>query len=66
MKYETKHCTVRDIHEGVSFDVLVALGSWDEVEDADDERIFFYMDGEPLAVGTIISEDFVVTHIKEK
>jgi hypothetical protein len=65
MKYETRYCTVRDIHEDVSFNVRVALGSWDGIEDSEDEGIFFYMDDEPLALGTIISEDFVVTHIEE-
>lgn len=27
------------------FDMLVALGSWDEIEDSEDESIFFYLDG---------------------
>jgi hypothetical protein len=48
-----------------SFDVTIALGSWDEVEDAEDERIFYYMDGEPLKVGMIVSDGFLVTHIEE-
>jgi hypothetical protein len=34
-------------------------------EDAEDERIFFYMDDEPLKVGMIISDGFLVTHIEE-
>ena len=44
-------------------DVLIAKGDWDGVEDAEDERIFFYMDGAELQVGDIISEGFVVIEI---
>ena len=47
------------------FSVTVALGSWNGKEDADDETVFFYMDGEPLQVGSVISEDFIVTEIEE-
>lgn len=70
-KYETKYCTVfetpsdplaRKVH---FYDVKIALGSWDGEEDAEDEGIFYYMDGEPLEVGLIISDDFVITHIDE-
>jgi hypothetical protein len=43
--------------------VLIAMGDWDGVEDAEDERIFFYMDGVELHVGDIISEGFVVIEI---
>ena len=40
----------------------VALGSWDEVEDAEDESIFFYLDGEePLGFD---GADFVITEIE--
>jgi hypothetical protein len=46
-------------------DVVIALGSWDEEEDAEDESIFFYMDGKPLEVGTIVSDGFVITNIEE-
>ncbi len=45
------------------FDVEIALGSWDEQEDAEDEGIFFYMDGEPLEIGMILTDGFVVTYI---
>jgi hypothetical protein len=67
-KYETKLCTVYDIHNPNAkkydwYDVEVALGSWDGKDDAEDERIFFYMDGEPLELGMIISESFLVTYI---
>lgn len=47
-------------------DVLIAKGDWDEIEDADDERIFFYMDGVELQEGDIISDGFVVIEIDEE
>jgi hypothetical protein len=37
---------------------VVSDGSWDELEDAKDERIFFYTDGLPM-VGKHL--DFVIT-----
>jgi hypothetical protein len=43
--------------------VKIALGSWDEVED---QSIFFYMDGEPLEEGLIVSDGFVITSIEEE
>jgi hypothetical protein len=69
-KYETKLCTVYDLDadpkslKKASYDVEIALGSWDGEADAEDERIFFYMDGEPLERGMIISEGFLVTAIE--
>lgn len=45
--------------------VTVSLGSWDGEEDAADESVFFYMDGEPLQIGSVIAEDFIVTEIEE-
>jgi hypothetical protein len=69
MKYETKCCTgfwlpSDPLARKVDFcDVTIALGSWDEQEDAEDEGIFYYMDGEPLEVGVIVSDGFVVTQI---
>ena len=71
MKYETMNCrgfwlptdpTAKAV--GI-MDVLIAKGSWDEIEDADDERIFWYMDGDELQVGDIVSDGFVVTEIQE-
>ena len=47
------------------FTVKVALTEWNGVEDAEDETVFHYMDNEPLTVGCIISEGFVVTSIEE-
>lgn len=70
-KYEIKYCTVYDIYDhpdsvkSAWYDVKVALGSWDGIEDDEDQSIFFYMDGEPLERGMIISEGFLVTDIQE-
>lgn len=70
-KYETKLCTVFDITDiplsgKVNFyNVTIALGSWDEEEDEEDESIFYYMDGEPLEVGMILTDGFVVTRIED-
>ncbi len=71
MKYETKQCRGLWMPEPSArkadlFDVTIALGQWDEEEDAEDERIFYYMDGEPLEVGTILSDGFIVTHIYDE
>jgi len=72
MKYDTIHAqgfwlpdssTERKVHFK---DVLIAKGDWDEVEDYDDECIFFYMDGAELSEGDIISDGFVVTKIYEE
>jgi len=65
LKYKTVECEGywEDEPDNI-FSVTVALGEWDEVEDAEDEKIFFYMDGEPLKVGAIIADNFVVTEIE--
>ena len=71
MKYETMVCRgfwlpTDPTAKTVDFlDVLIAKDSWDEIEDADDERIFFYMDGAELQRGDIISDGFVITEIEE-
>ena len=71
MKYEVMKCRGFWLPDDptaktVGFmDVLIAKGSWDEIEDADDERIFFYMDGAELHRGDIISDGFVVIEIEE-
>lgn len=64
MKYNTVSCA--GYWEGEPeriFEVTIALDGWDGVEDADDERIFYYMDGEPLEVGTVLDDGFVITKI---
>lgn len=69
MKYQTWKCRgfylpTDPTAKNVGFmNVLIAKGCWDEVEDADDERIFFYMDGYELQVGDIISDGFVIVEI---
>ena len=45
------------------FSVVVALEAWDGVEDAEDEGIFFYMDGEPLKVCAVVAHNYVITEI---
>ena len=69
-KYTVKECTGFWLPENPSarqvefFDVKIALESWDEVEDEEDTSIFYYMDGEPLNIGAIISEGFVIIDIE--
>jgi hypothetical protein len=46
------------------YEVKIALDSWDEVEDEEDERIFYYMDGDPLRVGTVLTDGFVITNME--
>ena len=46
------------------YQVDIALGSWDEVEDEEDQSIFFYMDGEPLELGLILDDGFVIVDIE--
>lgn len=71
IKYKTKNCTIFYLpHDPKAkkvdfYDVTIALDSWDESEDAEDEQIFFYMDGQPLEVGMILGDGFVVTNIEE-
>lgn len=62
MKYETISASGYWTDTGERFeDMRVALGSWDEVEDAEDEDIFFYLDGqEPLGN----HGDFVITEVE--
>ena len=69
MKYETMQCrgfylpdepTAKTVY---FLNIVVAKGSWDGIEDAEDERIFYYMDGAELKVGDIISDGFVVVEI---
>ena len=45
------------------YSVVVALEAWDGVEDAEDEGIFFYMDGELLEVGAVVADNFVITEV---
>jgi|TARA_R110000822_G_scaffold13633_1_gene48298 hypothetical protein len=45
-------------------EVVVSSESWDGLEDGKDNRVFYYMDNQPLFVGSFIAEDFIVTSIK--
>lgn len=45
------------------YSVRVSLGSWDGQENEADRNIFYYTDGEPIKVGDIIANDFVITEI---
>jgi len=71
MKYDTYKCTGFWLPDdpsakSVSFmDVYVAKDSWDEICDADDECIFFYMDGKELKRGDVIADEFVVIQIND-
>jgi hypothetical protein len=64
-KYKTVECEGywEDEPDNI-YSVIVALGEWDGIEDAEDEKIFFYADGEPLKVGAILADNFVVTEIE--
>jgi hypothetical protein len=65
-KYETKDCAGywEDEPDNI-YTVNIALGDWDGIEDSEDQGIFFYMDGEPLKIGAIVADGFVITEIEE-
>jgi hypothetical protein len=67
-KYQTVDCAGywEDEPERILYPVRIALGEWDGVEDLEDEEIFFYMDGEPLNVGAIVADSFVITEMEEE
>jgi hypothetical protein len=66
MKYETVWCEGHYVNEPrYTYEVLIAKDEWDEAYDAEDERIFYYMDGEPLVVGADL-DGFVITKILEE
>jgi hypothetical protein len=66
-KYTIKTCSGYwdDEPDRLLSGVRVALESWDEMEDHWDESIFYYMDNQPLQVGSSIAGDFIVTEIEE-
>jgi hypothetical protein len=65
-KYKTKYCEgYWEDEPNNIYSVNIALGDWDEVEDHEDESIFFYMDGNPLVVGAVVADSFVITNIQE-
>ena len=63
MKYQTITANGywKDNKESFS-EMTVCLNSWDGEEDAEDERIFFYLDGKP-PVGD--HGEFVITEVLE-
>jgi hypothetical protein len=66
MKYETVWCQGHYVDEpSFTYEVLIAKDEWDETYDAEDEKIFYYMDGEPLVVGADL-DGFVITKILEE
>lgn len=66
MKYQTKWCEgyYEDEPNNI-YSVKIALDLWDEEEDYEDEGIFYYMDKEPLVVGAVVADSFVITNIEE-
>lgn len=59
MKYQTVQANGYWIDGNEPFTgMTVALGEWDGIEDAEDESIFYYLDGAP-ALGQ--HGDFVIT-----
>ena len=66
MKYTTKTASGYFEDEPANiYDVTIALEEWDGVEDAEDEGIFFYMDNEPLIVGAIVADSFIITEVEQ-
>jgi hypothetical protein len=45
------------------YTVNVCIGSWNSEENDLDYKIFYYTDGEPIEIGTVIAGDFVITNI---
>ena len=65
-KYETKVCEgYWEDEPNNIYSVNIAMGDWDGKEDYEDEQIFFYMDGEPLVVGAVVADSFVITSVEE-
>jgi hypothetical protein len=64
-KYETVSCVGRFGDSDFDYEVTIALGEWDGVEDHEDEGIFYYMDGEPLKVGMVLDDGFVITEVEK-
>jgi hypothetical protein len=65
MKYLVKTCSgYWNDDPSHTFAVRISTDTWDGMEDAEDESIFYYTDGEPLAVGMIVCEDFVLTEVE--
>lgn len=65
-KYTTKNVSGHweETPENI-LNVTIAMEEWDGVEDHHDNEIFYYMDGEPLTIGAIVGDGFVITEIEE-
>lgn len=69
-KYTVKHCKGFYMPESITVRkvdfmwVDISLDAWDGVEDYEDEAIFFYMDGQPLEVGSVLDDGFVIVQIE--
>lgn len=66
-KYTIKTCAGYWVDEPdrLFHGVRIALEAWDGVEDSEDESVFYYMDKQPLQIGSVIAESFTVTTIEE-
>lgn len=62
MKYQTVFANGYWNDTKVPFNVRLALGSWDGIEDSEDESIFYYLDGQS-PIGN--HGDFTITEIEE-
>jgi hypothetical protein len=66
MKYTTLNaCGHWEDEPDHIYNVTIALEEWDGVEDYEDEGIFFYMDGQPLIIGAIVADSFVITEVEQ-
>ena len=65
MKYKTFECRGYWLDTKDVVTVLISTDEWDGVEDEEDRNIFYYTDGEPLTVGMVVSDDFVICEIQE-
>jgi hypothetical protein len=45
-------------------EVTISTGEWDGTEN--DHDIFYYTDGEPIAAGDVIADEFVILEIAEE
>lgn len=63
-KYKTVYCCGYYADEPErTYTVNIALGEWDGIDDEEDQAIFYYMDNEPLELGTNLCDGFVITEI---
>ena len=65
-KYTIKVCSGYWVDEPdrLFHGVRIALEAWDGIEDQADESVFYYMDNQPLQIGSVIAESFTVINIQ--